>query len=77
MFLLESLRAQFKNKIFKAYGISVTDTDPREKTLNLLLKKVDSLEKKLKTLEKIKHKLATKRKLSLFLNLKNEALTRE
>ena len=39
---------------FKAYGISVTDTDPREKTLNLLLKKVESLEKKLKTLKKSK-----------------------
>ena len=47
VFLLESC-ASVQKQNFKAYGISVTDTDPREKTLNLLLKKVENL-KKLKT----------------------------
>ena len=36
---------------FKAYGISSNVTDPREKTLISLLKKVETLEKKIKILE--------------------------
>ena len=43
-----------EKQIFKPYGVSVSDTDPREKTLNLLLKKVENLEKKIKALEKLK-----------------------
>ena len=46
---------------FKPYGVSVSDTDPREKTLNLLLKKVENLEKKIKIIEKRK---ITKQKLN-------------
>src|SRR6056300_1821978 len=46
---------------FKPYGVSVSDTDPREKTLNLLLKKVENLEKKIKIIEKKNNK--TKNKL--------------
>ena len=45
---------------FKPYGVSVSDTDPREKTLNLLLKKVEKLEKKIKTLETLKKNKVTK-----------------
>ena len=45
---------------FKPYGVSVSDTDPREKTLNLLLKKVENLEKKIKALEKLKKNKVTK-----------------
>ena len=46
-----------KKETFKAYGISVNDADPREKILVSLLKKVDNLENKLKTLEnEKKHK---------------------
>ena len=40
-----------KEQKFKPYGVSETDFDPREKTLNLLLKKVESLEIKIKKLE--------------------------
>ena len=45
---------------FKPYGVSVSDTDPREKTLNSLLKKVENLEKKIKALEKLKKNKVTK-----------------
>ena len=45
---------------FKPYGVSVSDTDPREKTLNLLLKKVEKLEKKIETLETLKKNKVTK-----------------
>ena len=40
-----------KKKAFMAYGISAEDSDPREKTLIKLIKKVDNLEKKIKKLE--------------------------
>ena len=40
-----------KNVPFNAYGISVNDTDPREKILVNLIKKVENLENKIKTLE--------------------------
>ncbi len=40
-----------KKKPFIAYGISAEDSDPREKTLVNLIKKVESLEKKIKNLE--------------------------
>ncbi len=46
----EFVRAKEK-ETFKAYGISVNDADPREKILINLLKKVDNLEKKIKTLD--------------------------
>ena len=39
-----------KKETFKAYGISANDADPREKMLVSLIKKVDNLEKKIKTL---------------------------
>ena len=40
-----------KKKAFMAYGISAEDSDPREKTLIKLIKKVENLEKKIKKLE--------------------------
>jgi len=40
-----------KKESFKAYGISANHADPREKTLVNLLKKVETLEKKMKILE--------------------------
>ena len=40
-----------KKSSFKAYGISVNDSDPREKILVNLLKKVETLEKKIKALD--------------------------
>ena len=49
-----------EKQIFKPYGVSVSDTDPREKTLNLLLKKVEKLEKKIKTHETLKKNRVTK-----------------
>ena len=55
----EFARSSEKQK-FKPYGVSVSDTDPREKTLNLLLKKVENLEKKIKALEKLKKNKVTK-----------------
>jgi serine O-acetyltransferase len=45
---------------FKPYGVSVSDADPREKVLTLLLKKVENLEKKIKTLENVKKNNKTK-----------------
>ena len=44
---------------FKPYGVSVSDTDPREKTLNLLLKNVENLEKKIRIIEKKNNKTKT------------------
>ena len=44
-------RRSKKKESFKAYGVSVDDTDPREKVLVHLLKKVENLEKKIKTLD--------------------------
>ena len=44
-------RRSSKKESFKAYGVSVDDTDPREKVLVHLLKKVENLEKKIKTLD--------------------------
>ena len=49
-----------KKETFKAYGISANDTDPREKILVDLLKKVENLEKKMKTLD---NKKVTKNKI--------------
>ena len=43
-----------KKETFQAYGISANDSDPRERILVNLLKKVENLEKKLKTLDKKK-----------------------
>ena len=40
-----------KKESFKAYGISANDTDPREKILVNLIKKVENLEKKVKNLD--------------------------
>ncbi len=45
-----------KKEKFKAYGISASDTDPREKTLVTLLNKVEKLEIKIKELENDKIK---------------------
>ena len=44
---------------FKPYGVSVSDTDPREKTLNLLLKNLENLEKKIRIIEKKNNKTKT------------------
>ena len=41
---------------FKAYAVSTNEIDPREKTLNLLIEKVKTLEKKIKSLENNKNK---------------------
>ena len=45
-----------KKETFKPYGVSDNDTDPREKTLLSLLKKVENLEIKIKKLENKKNK---------------------
>ena len=39
---------------FKAYAVSTNQIDPREQTLNLLIEKVKTLERKIKSLEKNK-----------------------
>ena len=44
-----------KKESFKAYGISENASDPREKILINLIKKVENLEKKIKTLENNKN----------------------
>ena len=44
---------------FKPYGVSVSNTDQKEKKLNLLLKKVENLEKKIKIIEKKNNKTKT------------------
>ena len=41
-----------KSDKFKPYAVSDGDIDPREKTLNSLLKKVESLEKKISEISK-------------------------
>ena len=41
---------------FEAYAISKNEVDPREKTLNLLIKKVETLEKKIKKIEAVNKK---------------------
>ena len=45
-----------QKETFKAYGISENDTDPREKILTNLVKKIEYLEKKVKTLDSKKIK---------------------
>jgi serine O-acetyltransferase len=49
-----------KSDKFLAYAISKNDIDPRERTLNLLIKKVEMLEKKIKKIEGISKKKNTK-----------------
>ena len=49
-----------KPEKFQAYAISKNDIDPREKTLNSLIKKVENLEKKIKKIEQIKKKKSSK-----------------
>ena len=49
-----------KKEAFKAYGTSANDTDPREKILVDLFKKVENLEKKIKTFD---NKKVTKNKI--------------
>ena len=41
---------------FKAYAVSTNEIDPREQTLNLLIEKVKTLEKKIKSIENNKNK---------------------
>ena len=41
---------------FKAYAVSTSEIDPREQTLNLLIEKVKTLEKKIKSIENNKNK---------------------
>ena len=50
-----------KKDNFKAYGISANDIDPREKILVSLLKKVEHLEKKMKTLDNEKKNTKNKK----------------
>ena len=45
-------KSSTKSEKFKPYAISDGDIDPREKTLNSLLKKVESLEKKISEISK-------------------------
>ena len=45
-----------KSDKFQAYAISTNEIDPREKTLNLLIKKVEVLEKQIKKIEVLKKK---------------------
>ena len=49
-----------KTEKFQAYAISKNDIDPREMTLNLLIKKVETLEKQIKKIEQIKKKKSSK-----------------
>ena len=49
-----------KSDKFKPYAISDSDVDPREKTLNLLLKKVESLEKIFKKIQNNKKSKSVK-----------------
>ena len=49
-----------KSDKFLAYAISKNEVDPRERTLNLLIKKVEMLEKKIKKIEGIRKKKNTK-----------------
>ncbi len=50
-----------KSDKFQAYAISKNEIDPREKTLNLLIKKVETLEKKIEKIEVIKKKKSLKK----------------
>ena len=50
-----------KKEAFKAYGISANDSDPREKTLIDLVKKVENLENKIKNLENEKKNTRNKK----------------
>ena len=50
-----------KSDKFQAYAISKNEIDPREKTLNLLIKKVEILEKQVKKIEEIKKKKSSKK----------------
>ena len=50
-----------KKESFKAYGISANDSDPREKTLIDLVKKVENLENKIKNLENEKKNTRNKK----------------
>ena len=45
-----------KSNKFQAYAISTNEIDPREKTLNVLVKKVEILEKQIKKIEAIRKK---------------------
>ena len=49
-----------KSDKFQAYAISKNEIDPREKTLNLLINKVETLEKKIKKIEIMKKKKSSK-----------------
>ena len=49
-----------KSDKFQAYAISKNEIDPREKTLNLLIKKVETLEKQVKKIKEIKEKKSPK-----------------
>jgi serine O-acetyltransferase len=49
-----------KSDKFEAYAISKNEIDPREKTLNILVKKVETLEKKIKKIEELKKNKSTK-----------------
>ena len=49
-----------KSDKFLAYAISKNEVDPRERTLNSLIEKVETLEKKIKKIEGIRKKKNTK-----------------
>ena len=49
-----------KSDTFLAYAISKNEVDPRERTLNSLIEKVETLEKKIKKIEGIRKKKNTK-----------------
>jgi serine O-acetyltransferase len=49
-----------KSKKFLAYAISKNEVDPRERTLNSLIEKVETLEKKIKKIEGVRKKKNTK-----------------
>ena len=49
-----------KSNKFQAYAISKNEIDPREKTLNLLIKKIEILEKQINKIEEIKKKKSSK-----------------
>ncbi len=50
-----------KKETFKPYAISDSDADPREKVLNTLLKKIESLEKKIKKIESVNKNINLKK----------------
>ena len=49
-----------KSNKFQAYAISKNEIDPREKTLNLLIKKIEILEKQINKIEEIKKNKSSK-----------------